>query len=151
MKDFSFLFVALMVSLVSCDNEISSYPRADMDFGKLPDTVKYYYLDYIRPVVLKNPKDERERYQAKKRDLICVNGSKGRCRLKIDWVGPFVYEYLFQINDKKLSLGNNGNTINAPYILFENQFYFLINKSNGSSADDVQKAKYGKFDLTRVF
>jgi len=150
MKQIAYIFIAFLL-FFSCTkkHQLENQLRLNLNFEELPDTIKYYYLKSIEPEKKINAKGDTLTIYGGRSQFLCLNPEIEKCEYEIDWFISFVDEHLFYVDNHILTMEHNGNTINEPYIIFENQFYFKRTRILYDKKD-VKAAKYGKFDLEKI-
>lgn len=151
MKQIIVIFIIFLI-FISCNkkHQLENQPRLNLSFEELPDTIKYYYLKSIEPEKKINEKGDTLTVYGRENQFLCLNPKIKKCEYAIDWFITFVDEHLFYVDKHVLTMEHNGNTINKPYIIYENQFYFKITR-NLYTQKGVKEAQYGKFDLEKIF
>ena len=151
MKQTIYSIIAILTLMISCTkkHQLENQPRLNLSFEELPDTIKYYYLKSIEPKKVIDEKGDTLTIYGGETQFLCLNPKNNKCDYEIDWFISFVDEHLFYVDKYILTMEHNSNSINDPYIIFNNQFYFRITR-NLYNQKEVKEAKYGKFDLEKI-
>lgn len=131
--------------MCGCKVPLAEQPRTNLTYDELPDTLRTLYKLSMKNNFMDSLQDK---LGPKKYPIINLDRDVKKAEFEIDWMGPWIDEFIFEIDDHTLTLDFNGNTINDPYILLDKDIYFV--RTMNPSIKGIEKAEFGKFDLRGV-
>ena len=140
------LIISLFGLLTACsyDPMLTDQPRSKLTFDDLPDTVQVIYVSATDPRFMDNL--NKNRSDIEPYNIVNLDSNVKKAVYEVKWFITWVDEYRFHFDEKTLKMDFNGNTINEPYVLMENELYFVVTRSVGNK-EDLLKAEFGRFDL----
>jgi len=139
-------FVLLILLSVGCGQNINidNYNWNTLRYGTIPDTVKFYFLETLRP-----QDDSDSAYLMWGEDFV-INLDSPQSSFSWERTGNHGFypgRTYFKVNGVNYYHSNSSDRIaSPPFILYNNELYFC-NSKNLNSIEEVLGARYVKLSL----